>query len=155
MIGIKIALLIFFCSCAHNDPWAASRQFDSSKLSYSPKDNLRGLSLEIFQVEGKEHAYFQITSHTINPYEGNPKQALLTFIIGEASYSDVVPRHEGGQRISLSEKMQEILISSLKENRSVTVHVGGLETIITAGKFADHYDGLKRAPIQNPFKLSL
>ena len=153
MTWMKIALLLLFCSCSHNDPWTTNKQFGSSKLSYSPADNLRGLSLEIFQLEGKIHSYFQITSHTINSYEGNPKQALLTFIIGETSYSDVVPRHEGGQRISLSEKMQEILISSLKKNQSVTVRVGGFETIITAGKFADHYNGLKRAPIKKLFKL--
>ena len=140
-----VALLLLLCSCARNDSWTArsiqtgSPEFDSSKISYKSQDRAQGLDLEIFQVGGLTHAYFQVQSHTIAPYEGNPKNALLTFVIGENTYSDVALRHEGGQRVSLSDKMQQLLLSSLQKNLSVTVRLGSFETIIKAEKFTKYY----------------
>jgi hypothetical protein len=64
-------------------------------------------------------------------------------VIGDNTYSDIVSCHEGGQRISLSDKMQELLISSLKKNLSVTVRVGMFETIIQAEKFTKYYTETK------------
>jgi hypothetical protein len=142
-------VLALLCSCSHNDSWAVnsiktgSLEFDSSKLSYQSKDPIRGLDLEILNIRGQLHAYLQVRSHTITPYENNPKKALLTFIVEDTTYSDVALRHEGGQRVSLSEHMQEILISSLKKDLPVTVRLGSFETIITAEKFAKYYNELK------------
>ncbi len=140
-----VALLLLLCSCARNDSWSASyiksghSEFDSSKISYHSQDRAQGLDLEILQVGGLTHAYFQVQSHTIASYEGNPKKALLTFVVGEDTYSDIALRHEGGQRVSLSDKMQQLLLSSLQKNLSVTVRLGSFETIIKAEKFTKYY----------------
>lgn len=115
-------------------------EFNSSKLSYPSKE----LDLEILCTQDFLHTTFHVQSHTISPHQNNPKEALLTFIIEGISYSDIVPRHEGGQKVSLSNKMQEILISSLKKNLPVTVQLGSSETIIKAEKFAGYYNRLKR-----------
>ncbi len=121
---------------------SGTQEFNSAKLSYTPTNNL---NLEVLFVNGAVHAYFQSESHTLASHEGDSKNALLSLIIGDTTYSDIVPRHQGGQRVSLSEKMQEILLSSLKQNLPLTARVGSLETIITAEKFASHYDKLKKA----------
>lgn len=140
---------MLLCSCARNDPWAinhikaGSPEFDSSKISYRSPDPLRGLDLEILQVGNLVHTTFQVQSHTIPSHEGNPKNALLTFVIVGNTYSDIVSCHEGGQRVSLSDKMQELLISSLKKNLPVTVRLGTFETIIQAEKFTKYYTDAK------------
>lgn len=115
-------------------------EFDSSRLSYPSKE----LDLEILCTQGLLHTTFHVQSHTISAHQNNPKEALLTFIIEGISYSDIAARHEGGQRVSLSNKMQEILISSLKKNLPVTVQLGSSETIIKAEKFAKYYTHFKR-----------
>jgi len=155
----KGIFLFLLCSCTQNDNWAVNHiqtgneAFNSSKLSFPTHDAVNGIDLEFLCVQGKVHAYLQVHSQTIPPYQGNPKEAVVTLQMGETTFSGIAHRHEGGQRLLLSDSLQEHLLKALKENKSVTIRLEGYKTVVAAEQFSEHFEEFQGSPIRNPFQL--
>ena len=155
----KGILLLLLCSCAQNDNWTVSHiqtgneAFNSSKLEFPAHDTVNGIDLEFLCVQGKTHAYLQVHSQTIPAYQGNPKESIVSLQIGETTFSDTAHRHQGGQRLLLSDALQEHLLKALNENKSVIIRLEGYKTIVDAEQFSKHFEEFQSSPIRNPFQL--
>lgn len=155
----KGIFLLLLCSCVQKDNWmvshikTGSEAFNSSKLSFPTQDAVNGIDLEFLCVEGKVHTYLQIHSQTIPAYRGNPKEALVTLQMGEETFSDVAHRHEGGQRLLLSDISQQHLLKALQDKTSVTIRLEGYKAIVASEQFLEHFKEFQDSPIRNPFQL--
>lgn len=152
-------ILILLNSCAKTDHWSVSRihtgdeKFDSAKLLFPAYDVVNGIDLELLCIQGKIRSYLQVHSQTIPPYQGNLKAALVTLEIGDETFKDTAFRHEGGQRLRLSQALEDCLLDALKENKTVTIHLEGYKTSVSAEKFLKNFKELQNSPIKNPFQL--
>lgn len=119
-----------------------SRAFNSSKLFFPSSDSLSGIDLEFLSFQGKIYAYLQVHFQAIPPYQGNPKEALVTLQIEEKTFTGIGYRHEGGQRLLLSLPLQEQLLSALKNRQSVTIRLEGYKVTVVGNQFPEHFKGL-------------
>jgi hypothetical protein len=156
---ILVILLFVLAGCAKTDNWAVDRiqagdkQFDSAKLSFPTQDIVNGVDLELLCIQGKIRSYLQVHSQTIPPYQGDPKAALVLLQVGDETFAGIAFRHEGGQRVRLSENLQDRIISALKENKSVTIRLEGYKTVVSSQEFGKHFEEIQNSPIKNPFQL--
>ena len=155
----KGIFLLLLCSCAQNDNWTVdhiqtgNEAFSSSKLSFPTHDAVNGIDLEFLRVEGQLHTYLQVHSQAIPPYQGNPKEALVTLQMGETTFSGIAHRHEGGQRLLLSNPLQEYLLKALQDQTSVTIRLEGYKTVVATEQFLEHFAEFQGSPIRNHFQL--
>lgn len=156
---IPVILLFVLAGCAKTDNWAVDRiqagdkQFDSAKLSFPTQDIVNGVDLELLCIQGKIRSYLQVHSQTIPPYQGDPKAALVLLQVGDETFAGIAFRHEGGQRVRLSENLQDRIISALKENKSVTIRLEGYKAVVSSQEFGKHFEEIQNFPIKNPFQL--
>jgi len=155
--GTLVVLLL--SSCSSSDSWAVSyldgKGRSSSKLVYAARDIVNGVDLEFLRVGEELHTYLQVHSQMIPAFNGNAKEALVTFNINGTTHSGVAYRHEGGQRILLPEPLQNLLIEALKENKSVKIELQGYQATIEPGEFHKRLGDLNSNPIRNPFNIPL
>lgn len=158
---IKGALLslVLMASCAKSTSWKADHihtgdtAYNSTKLFYPTRDRVNGADVEILFVEDHITSYLQVHSQMIPPYQGNPKEALVSFKVGDVVFSGVAQRHEGGQRVRLTPDLQEQLLQALQAKKSVQLQLEGYQTLITAEEFPKLFQESQKTPIRNPFQL--
>lgn len=156
-------LLLFLCGCSASPTWQVSHQkgsqkeFDSSRLSYPLHDKVNGIGVEMVFVKNSLRTYLEVHSQTIPPYRNNPKEALVKITAGEKTHHGIVHRHQGGQRVTLPEELQDVVVSYLLEGSPVKLELIGYSTMLQPSDFSLAYQQLKEKPlnlsIQFPFKL--
>ena len=145
--------------CTQNTDWSVSyltssnTEFSSARLFFPTKDWVNGIDVEFVQTSDGLHAYLQVHSHPIPPYLDNPKEALVNLQTENNSCCGAAIRREGGQKILLSPILQDFLLSSLKEGKSVTMELVGYETVILADGFNEHLYEMQNRPFDYPFHL--
>ena len=159
-------LLLLLCSCGQNHRqnhcWALGYQktgnaaYDSSKLCYRSADPINGIDLEFLHTRGALNLYLTVHAGPIPPYQGNPKQALVIFLIEKEKIECIAARHEGGGRLLLPPEIQETLVETFKKNESVLIQLEGYVAKIDPAHFLKNFTKMQKStPLDIPFKLGL
>lgn len=159
----KLAVLLFLWGCQSSPTWVVShqegaeKQFESARLTYPVRDKVNEVAVEMIYAKESTRTYLSVLSHKIPPYQGNPKEARVTLKIADQTLQGVAYRHQGGQRASLPQELQEVLIQHLLAGTPVTVQLDGYSTILEPEQFALSYQEMQKMPlnipVQLPFKL--
>lgn len=97
--------------------------------------------------------YLHVHSHMVPPYQDNPKVALVVLEAEDGSLNGIASRHEGGQRLVLSEEHQKFLLSHLIEKKPVTIRVEGYAITLNADNFLEHYAEFESPPLTIPIRM--
>lgn len=165
-IACLIYLLIICSSCYRSDPWrnltikTGSSAFDSSKLIYPATYFLHDVELELLYTAEKLHAYINVYSQRILPYQGDEQAALLSIDTKQGSHQLIVDRLAGGQRLKIPEEFLGTFIQLLKSHSSITLILEeGYKTKINTQGFKKHFATLHNKPLffipNNPVGLAL
>lgn len=153
--AVFITALCFGCS--RSDSWkvshiqSGSTQFSSSRLSYHTKDLVNGIDAEFLAVEDTCHLYLHVHSHPVRPYKGDVKKALVQVKTSDETKSFIAYRHEGGQRLLLSDEAREYIVNALYAGEHVTISTSGYSSTLTAESFGKKYHLLEKPPrFRNP-----
>lgn len=152
-------LFLFLVSCAEYSPWVTdhidtgNQTYNSAKLSCLTRDPVNGIDLEMLLVEGHIHTHLQVHSHSIPPFQGNFKEALVSIAVDNQTFTYACPRHEGGQRVRLTEQLQAHLLNALAAKKTVKIQLEGYQAVISAKHFLTQYKRLQITPYRNPFQL--
>lgn len=163
---IVILLNFLFSACYQADPWrnltikTGHADYDSSKLIYPATNFSHDIELEFLYTSGKIHAYINVYSQIIPPYQGDDKVASLSFDVKEHHYELLVDRLSGGQRLKIPEDSLGFLIQLLEKNSSVLMTLKeGYRTKIDTKDFKKHFNILKTKPLSfipnDPVSLAL
>jgi hypothetical protein len=156
-----LALCLFFFSCSTSSRWQIDREetgsveFDSAKLSFFSSDPGNGLDLTFFATGGKVKTFLEVRSRAIPPVDADhPSLANVVLEAGGEVYTDVSPLHAGGQRIVLSDLLQQQLLSLLRDHPFVDIKIDGFSSRISRDDFAKKWDSLNSTPwLENPLHL--
>lgn len=150
-----LIILLLLASCAREDNWRVSyirtgdADFNSSKLTYLS----HGIDLELMQTPIGFRSYLKVHSHPAAPHQGNPKKAFVSMQTEKDFLQDVAARHEGGQKIVLPPSLEEFLLTSLKEGKSVTIEISGYKITISPEAFEKRFHEMQNPPLHSPFHL--
>jgi len=157
---LRAALLLLSSSCSSSSHWSVQHQhtgnadFNSSKLSYYAPDKVNGIDLEILSQEQSMRIYLNVHSRRIPAFKGNPQEALIKITVEDQVFELIGARHQGGQRLLLPESILGILISQLKEGKSIFIELEGYSGIIHGEQFAKKFQKIAHPPaFESPFHL--
>lgn len=165
-ILIILSLTLLLSSCHRSDHWrnisinAGNTKFNSSKLIYPATSFSHDLEIEFLYTAHTLHAYINVYSETILPYEGDEKVAFLTLDVKGHHYELLVDRLGGGQRLKIPEESLNFFIKLLEKHSSVTLALKeGYKTKINTRDFKKHFNNLKAKPLSfipnDPVTLAL
>lgn len=149
----RILWLVLLASCSGRSDWnvsylsTGSQEFNSAKLSLPTTDRVHGMDVEFIQTELGIRTYLQVHSHPVS------KNIIVTIKAKDHEMKETAILHEGGQRILLPPELQEFLLSSLKEGKSVTIEIPGYQTTLSTEGFAARLEKMENPPFKLPFKL--
>ncbi len=150
--------LFLLCSCGTQSSWQVSHlqtgnsAFDSSRVLFSSNDPVNGLDVELIRSDGQIFAYLQVHTQETIPYEDNPKEAIVRLIMQDKTIESIAHRHEGGQRLLLTEPLKQTLLDALKLEKDVTIELMGYRTTLSGKGFLDSYAALQKTPLRNPLQ---
>jgi len=155
---IAASLLI---GCNKPDPWQVSHiqtkltPFRSSRLVYNSEDKVNGIDIEFIADSSENHVYLKVHSHPFKPYQGKKKQALVT-ISDEALVNQFICiRHQGGQKITLTEEARDFMIERLMLGNKVYISCSGYSVDVSSENFESKFASFLSPPksyikIQSP-----
>ena len=156
MRAVCVSALLWGCS--KSDPWRISSiqtgttEFSSCKLCYYNPDTVNGIDIEFLSLEDSSHLYLSVHSHPIRPYEKDPQRACISFAEDGRIKTFIGMRHQGGQRVLLSEEAKDYLIRALLDNKTIVVSTSGYSTTVTPISFQKKYPLLQQ-PGRFNFKI--
>ncbi|MBS0616347.1 MAG: hypothetical protein JSR58_07350 [Verrucomicrobia bacterium] len=151
-------LLLLLCSCAAQNNWQVSHlqtgssKFDSSRIVFPTRDLVSGIDLELTRSSDQIFAHLQVHTDAITPYQEHPREALVRLTVQNQIIEGIAHRHEGGQRLLLTETLQEPLLAALQKGEDVKIELMGYRTIISHAGFATSYAALQQTPFRNPLQ---
>lgn len=154
-----LSCLIALAACQTTPSWQVTRVeagnscHDLARLSAPIHDRVNGIGVEIVRIQDKIVTYLEVHAHVIPPYQDDPSKAQVILKTGGKTLQGVGRRHRGGQRITLSESLQEILIESLKHMTPVTILLEGYSTTLDASSFSEYYEALTSKTFKLPIKF--
>lgn len=144
--------LLLLCSCAHHSDWHVSKiksgtsHFDSSRLSYHPRD--RGIHFEILKTLEEEVGYLYVCSHKIR------QGSVLSVKTSTKNLSFNPVLHEGGHKATLPQEALFAMIEALKDGEDIVLEISGYHTTIDPKEFLRQYKNMQSPhKFSNPFKL--
>lgn len=152
-------LLLFLWGCSSSPTWNISHQkgsqkeFDSSRLSYPLRDKVNGIGVEMVFAKNNLRTYLEVHSQTIPPYRNNPKEALVKITAGKKTVHGIVHRHQGGQRASLPQDLQELIVNHLLEGSQVKLELIGYSTTLQPSDFPLAYQEIRKTPLNLPVQF--
>ena len=157
---LPLFLLLLFAACTGTSPWRAhhlqtgDKAFDSSKLTYTTADTRNNIELEFLKTADVLHLYLQVYSSPVPAYRGDPSQALIMLSTEKEKIETVALRHEGGERVQLTDALRDKLIAWLLAGEKVTISLQGYVTTLEAADFKEKFAKMQHPPFfSNPFKL--
>jgi hypothetical protein len=150
---IFFVVLMTLWACQPPPAWQVTHRHDSVHLSSPLYDRVNELSVEMVCLQDQVVTYLEVHTHAIPPYQGDAGKARITLKTDKQTFSGIGKRHTGGQRVSLPETLQQILLESLRQNSPVTILLEGYSTTLDASSFAKYYKALKSKPLKLPIKL--
>lgn len=147
-------LLLLLAGCGKGSPWhcetisAASRQFDSSRLTYKTPSS--HLGLELLKTGEKVSAFLFLDQHHFSA--GNDLAKIILKIEDE-EITEILPVRKGGMRILLSNEITEKLILGLQEGKVAVILGGGFQETIDPAAFDAAYSKFMKG--QSPFSTLL
>lgn len=139
-------LAAFFSSCSPQTAWhCTSIPNDQlahriTLLSYTPKDPVNGITLELVRHGNEVRGYLLLNYYTF-PLDA---AELTTIELATASGSEqfaVTPR-KGGQRVRLPQQAVDYAIAQLSSGSNLTIRCGYFKQVVLAACFKRHYDQL-------------
>lgn len=136
-------ILATFVSCTHSTSWTLyelkGRTSTSVTLQYLPKDDLKGVQLQLIQGEFGIVAYVNVTSREILPLKENEKYSRVTLLIDQKPHPFSALRMEGNQRLLLPEEATKLLLEALHSEQTVAIALQGYFSEISKGEFVHFY----------------
>ncbi|HSW73181.1 MAG TPA: hypothetical protein VLG44_07250 [Chlamydiales bacterium] len=143
----RLAIVFLFASCSSvKSDWSyqkmpASRsEFASKKLTCKGKNKFHGLEFELLHYQDKTKGYINIFSQKVPSHEGLASIALQ---IEEMAYEELVPLLKGEQKLLLSDKIIDLIVTALKEGKKVKVSLEGYEDVLEPQDFITHIKKLE------------
>jgi hypothetical protein len=164
---LSSCLLIFLClSCYQSDRWrnisikTGNPQFNSAKLVYPATNFSHDLEVEFLYTANTLHAYINVYSQTIAPYEGDESVASLSLDVKGHHYHLLVDRLAGGQRLRIPDQSLDFFIQLLEKHSSLVLSLKEhYKTKILCKDFKKHFNTLKTKPLpfvpNDPISLAL
>ena len=163
---ISLALSLLVVSCYRVDPWrnvtikAGHTDYDSTRLIYPATNFSHDIEIEFLYTLDTLHAYINVYSQPIPPYQEDDKVAILSFDTKEHHHELPVFRLSGGQRLKIPEESLELFVELLEKNPYVLMTLKeGYRTKINTKNFKNHFNHLKTKPFpfipNDPIGLAL
>ncbi len=117
-------------------PWdlqkmPGEKNFRSVRIQSLTQDRIGGLSFELLLLQDKKIAYIHIFSQKL-------ESGHIKIRGGNMEYEGEAKLLEGGQRLLLSEELQNTIVSSLLKGEDVTLTVGPYQEKIAAAGFLQY-----------------
>ena len=144
-------LSLFLLASCHSDPWkttaiySSSREYTLARLSYPPSNPNNGMELEMTRFGEEIRAYINVYQYNF-PLQ-NTNKTHLTIQTEDRSQTFILPLMEGEQRVRLTDRCLEYLLTSLSTHSSITLSSGHFTQTIHTKNFKTHYKSLLRQPI--------
>ncbi len=154
---LLLGVLLTSIACTPKSNWkhthieGSSDQHNSSRLSYGISNTHNTLQMEVIHRKQSYKGYLFVQGRVIPEAEGNPRLALVSVSIEGIKESFLVPRYEGGQRLSLPEDLLKKILQNLEEGTEVTLQVAGYLTTLDPNGFSSLYEKWKKNPYFHPF----
>ena len=151
-------LLAAMSSCAQSGSWQVSHlqtgssKYDSSRLYFPAADAISGIDVEMIRSDSEIFVYLLVQNYEIEPYQDNPKEAIVRLMFDDQTIDAVCHRHEGGQRLFLPDSLKQPLLSALQEEKDVTLQLAGFRSTISGRGFPSSFAALLKTPLRNPLQ---
>jgi len=145
-------LLLFFASCARQDPWHETAirntnpEHEMAKLAYPASNPHDGIQLEFVRHGDSLNGYLSILAFTIPPHPDHPKQTILTCQTCDEKRSFLIERLEGGQKLRLSQEAITFLINAFQNVPTVHLSLGHHSQTYKSAHFEKHFRSLHHLP---------
>ena len=152
-----LGVLLTSIACTPKSNWkhtqieGSSDEHNSSRLSYGIFNTHNTLQMEIIHRKHSYKGYLFVQGRIIPEAEGNPRLALVSVSIEGIKESYLVPRYEGGHRLSLPKDLLQKILQNLEKGREVTLQVPGYLTTLDPNGFSSLYEKWKKNPSFHPF----
>lgn len=146
-IYLLLSLLALF-SCQRSSSWELSQiesdsiQYFTTKLSHPHSNDLQGIELEFFCMDGDITAFLNIFSSEIPATKKDPLKSSVIFYMDGIKYEDQADRLRGGQRVRLSPERTAWLIKQLQMGKVLEVRLRGYRETIHPENFPEYYQKL-------------
>ncbi|MES2199308.1 MAG: hypothetical protein V4489_03990 [Chlamydiota bacterium] len=147
---LLLGVLLISTACAPKSHWkhsqidGSSSQHDSSRLSYKTPNTHNTLQMEIIHRKKSCKGYLFVQGRVIPESKDHPKQALISMQIAGETTSYLVPRYEGGHRLSLPEDLLQKILQTLEEGKEVTLLTSGYLTTLDPKGFSSIHEKWKK-----------
>lgn len=142
-----VFLLLLLAACAKSDKWEVSHLgSESGRLVYPSQNRLSGIEVEILNIDHHLRTSLQVHAGTIHS-----AKVVMTF--SDRVVEGVGFRHEGGQRVTLTQEMQEALFAALESGEPVEIKLEGYSTRIEPSYFSKRLRATGSTPFKTPLTL--
>lgn len=154
-------ILVILGGCYSSPAWhvthqsGSQKEFDSARLSYPVRDKVNEVAVEMIYAKNSLRTYLAVLSQKIPPYQGNEKEACVVIKTPSEQITGVAHRHAGGQRATLPENLQQIVIDHLLQGSPVTIELVGYSTTLKPADFKTFYEKLNQKPVKLPIQIGL
>jgi hypothetical protein len=152
--------LLLLCGCSQPHSWVVQRgkgthaDYASSKLIFPAKIPTDDIELEFLRTTQGVELFLIIRGRPITVDHDNPKAVPLKIQSGSNTSIFTIYRHDGGQKFSVPQEIQLLIIECLKKEQTITLTLPGYARTIDSQGFISSYDQFLRTPyLQNPFVL--
>lgn len=154
---LLLGALLTSVACSPKSNWkhsqieGSSDEYNSSRLSYCLSNTHNTLQMEVIHRKRSYKGYLFVKGRVIPEAEGNPRLALVSLSIKGLKETYLVPRYEGGHRLSLPDDLLQKILENLEKGSEVTLQVPGYLTTLDPNGFSSLYEKWKKNPYFHPF----
>ena len=134
----KVLLISALCSCTTQTNWTyetLNGELDSSRLTFVSNESYPPILFEILKIDEKIKAFISLQQFHFT----SKKEVVVEIQIGETSFEDRVPVHEGGMRICLHPETTDRIIQTLQDGSKVVIAVDGFEETLDGTYFTKSF----------------
>lgn len=113
-------------------------QFDSSRLAYLSSDKINGIDLEFFFIQDGLKSYLVTHSRPIPSSRDDSHLSQAVVQTQGKTHTFLIHRLKGGQKLLLTQEMQELLLSLLSRDEPLTLKLEGYQEVIQPGQFKSY-----------------
>ncbi len=142
MLTKRLVLLsLFFCGCSTSinhwqvdDITAGDQSFNVSRIRFASSQDHPSLVFEILKIGNEMNAFLRLTR-----FRFSTEIAKVSFTIGNETFEESIPVHEGGMRLRLSSETTQLITRALQEGQKVDIVLDGFEETLTPEQFSSAF----------------
>lgn len=138
--------------CVNSRIWLHQRlatgdtQYDSHRVVYPAKDKANDIEVEILKTDSICTLFLSVHGQPVTSCENDPEHAPVRVKIRDETFTELALLHAGGQRLKISEALQEAILAQLRAGGSVEIELPGYKRKVAAANFPDLIGKLDQTP---------